>query len=109
MPYASSTDTVFSGVSDTMRFPANKWSTLAEIASSDSPKENPRLPGLVSGASAKPLIAYLFGSCDKCAYVPWSTAEIAGLKALIPAEDEEAGSGAGGGAVAVSAVLEASA
>ena len=29
MPYASSTDTVFSGVSETMRLPAKRSSTLA--------------------------------------------------------------------------------
>jgi hypothetical protein len=84
IPYASSTSTELSGASEKIRLAANLSSTLAESPSSDSAMENPRFAGAMSPLGTKPWIAYLFGSCDRLAYAPCSTAEIAGLNALMP-------------------------
>src|ERR1700681_1320460 len=103
MPYASSTETVFSGLRETIRLPANKWSTFAEIASSDSDNEKPRRPGPISPPGAKPPIANFDGSCDRLAYLPCSTAEIAGLNAAVPEADDVAGNAAATGGAAAAA------
>src|ERR1700687_2159417 len=106
MPYASSTETVFSGLRETIRLPANKWSTLAEIASSDSANEKTRRPAPISPPGAKPPIANFDGSCDRLAYLPCNTAEIAGLNAAMPDADDVGGGAAGrGGAGGAAASL----
>src|SRR5262245_29056980 len=46
--------------------------------------ENPRFAGAMSPLGTKPWIAYWFGSWDRLAYTPCSTAVIAGLNALMP-------------------------
>src|ERR1700737_1702328 len=112
MPYASSTETVFSGLRETIRLPANKWPTLAESARSDSDTENPRRPGPIPPPAAKPPIANFDGSCDRLAYLPCNTAEIAGLNAAIPEADDVAGNASvtgGAGAAAAGALFAVSA
>src|SRR5580765_6700889 len=83
--YAYSTEISFSGVTDRVACAANRWSTLADAVSSLSPRLKPRRPGPISPPGAKPAMAKLFGSCERFAYRPCSTSDIAGLNAASPA------------------------
>ena len=52
---ASSTDALLSASSATLSEPKNQGSTLAEMVSSDSPREKPCTPGPISAPVRKPL------------------------------------------------------